>query len=709
MYEQYFGLTEKPFSIQPDPAFLYWGRTHRLAYAMLEYGVLNHAGISVITGEVGCGKTTLIHRLLDQLSDTHTIALLSNIQAGRGDLLSWVLMGFGEEFAGKSHVELFSQLQDFFIREYSKGRRVVLIIDEAQNLSADMLEELRMLSNINAGKDQLLQLILVGQPQLKDILNRPELLQLAQRIGADFHITPLNREEVHAYLDTRLSIAGAKAPIFTDAAMDYISEQSRGVPRVINVIADTALVYAFSSEDDQVDVATVESVVRDKLEFGVFGIASDEMTAAPLPSGDNSSVDAFAAPKKSEPVPTKAAAAPKKPERVKERGDAKKKSLGGDDNAAQPTKHSQIKTVAPTEQQETSPSSFAENIDYEKTPSPTLPDETVQSADISGVVVVGVKGQAPNDAILSAHADQKVIYAAYGDDDPYREGARTLGAVVVEAPARQDITLGRIRNAAYRQLKQIEPRLDYVQFVQAGDELASDWFSAAERFLRRRPEVAILEGGVVDADGQMAVGTFTNGERDSESTGELQSASAQSFIVRASAFEAIGGFRGDLPAGDIDDLCLRFRRRGARVWRINTQMASASSTGTTSRDGWRRAVKSGYENAVLAKLYGSSPERFRLGAVLSSVFWGGVAPMIALGGALLAGVGTIALDMRTSPILAGGAVIGIAAFIYLMAISAAAVRRGVQHPSAWIAGAGAVGGHVPRLLGAIRYWRGKSL
>ncbi|MEL6212383.1 MAG: AAA family ATPase, partial [Pseudomonadota bacterium] len=215
MYEEFFGLNEKPFSIQPDPSFLYWGRSHRLAYAMLEYGVLNHAGISIITGEIGCGKTTLIHRLLDQLSDTHTIALLSNIQAGRGDLLSWVLMGFGQSFSGKSHVELFAELQNFFISEYAKGRRVVLIIDEAQNLSVDMLEEIRMLSNINAGKDQLLQLILVGQPELKNLLNRGDMLQLAQRVGSDFHLTPLSREEVDAYIDTRLSIAGGSRRIFS--------------------------------------------------------------------------------------------------------------------------------------------------------------------------------------------------------------------------------------------------------------------------------------------------------------------------------------------------------------------------------------------------------------------------------------------------------------------------------------------------------------
>ena len=275
MYEEFYGLNEKPFSIQPDPSFLYWGRSHRLAYAMLEYGVLNHAGISIVTGEVGCGKTTLIHRLLDQLSDSHTVALLSNIQRGRGDLLSWVLMGFGRPFAERDHVEKFAELQRFFIEEYAKGRRIVLIIDEAQNLSIDMLEELRMLSNINAGKDQLLQLILVGQPQLKELLNRQDMLQLAQRVGSDFHLTPLNREEVHAYVDTRLAIAGGRRRIFASEAIDVLAEESRGVPRVINTIADTALVYGFSAEERVIDAETIRAVVRDKSSYGVFGIAND--------------------------------------------------------------------------------------------------------------------------------------------------------------------------------------------------------------------------------------------------------------------------------------------------------------------------------------------------------------------------------------------------------------------------------------------------
>lgn len=281
MYEEFYGLNEKPFSIQPDPSFLYWGRGHRLAYAMLEYGVLNHAGISVVTGVVGCGKTTLIHRLLDQLADSHTVALLSNIQQGRGDLLSWVLMAYGLPFSNMDHVEKFAALQRFFISEYSQGRRVVMIIDEAQNLSIDMLEELRMLSNINAGKDQLLQLILVGQPQLKELLNRPDMLQLCQRVGADFHLTPLNREEVHGYLETRLTIAGSATRIFSVEAMDAIADQSRGVPRVINVLADTALVYGFSGQERVIGGETIQAVIRDKSQYGVFGIANEEDLEVP--------------------------------------------------------------------------------------------------------------------------------------------------------------------------------------------------------------------------------------------------------------------------------------------------------------------------------------------------------------------------------------------------------------------------------------------
>ncbi len=254
---------------------------------MLEYGVLNNAGISVITGGVGCGKTTLLHRLLEQLEETHTVALLSNIQPDRGSLLSWVLMGFNQSFSGKNHVEMFQALQGFFIEEYAAGRRCVLIIDEAQNLTQDMLEEIRMLSNINAGRDQLLQLIMVGQPQLKTILNHPDMLQLTQRIGSDFHLTPLNPDEVSAYIDTRMRVAGAQKPVFEEEAKAIIAEHSRGVPRVINILSDTALVYGFSSQKETLDGDLVRALIDDKKNFGVFGLPRhDEGAGAPAAKYD---------------------------------------------------------------------------------------------------------------------------------------------------------------------------------------------------------------------------------------------------------------------------------------------------------------------------------------------------------------------------------------------------------------------------------------
>ena len=490
MYEQFFGLSEKPFSIQPDPSFLYWGRTHRLAYAMLEYGVLNHAGISVITGEVGCGKTTLIHRLLDQLSDTHTVALLSNIQEGRGDLLSWVLMGFGQEFAGKTHVELFAQLQSFFISEYAKGRRVVLIIDEAQNLSTDTLEELRMLSNINAGKDQLLQLILVGQPELKDVLNKPELLQLAQRVGSDFHLTPLNKEEVHAYIDTRLAIAGCRRRVFTDRAIDLIAEQSRGVPRVINIIADTALVYAFSSEELVVGVEAIRSVIKDKTEFGVFGLASDELTAPPLEARPDGSIDAFAGPAKESPSA----------DAIESDGEERADTVP--DPTPTPASTTPSVSEPPPTVNKASPSVQAEVIVEEKqkpqpvqAPAKPSAQPAKEESAVTGVVVVSEGGKvSPEAAIRSAGDGRAIVFIGSGDATEATAIARNSGAVVAEGIDHGAATKGRIKNAGYRQLKKIAPHLKFVQFIDADKALDPDWITSAERFLSRRPEVTVVEG-----------------------------------------------------------------------------------------------------------------------------------------------------------------------------------------------------------------------
>ncbi|MBO0332660.1 AAA family ATPase [Sneathiella sp. CAU 1612] len=272
MYREFYGLEQKPFSILPDPNYLYWGHSHSLAYSMLEYGVMNRAGFTVVTGEIGCGKTTLIRHLLDRLDEEFTVGLVSNIQDG--DLLQWVLMAFGQTYEGKSHVGLHDELQQFLIREYAEGRRTILIVDEAQNLGPKLLEQLRLLSNINADNDQLLQLILVGQPQLKGLLQAPELTQFAQRIASDFHLAPLTAEDIDAYIKHRLSIAGRDLPLFTMDACEALFEASRGIPRIINILADTCLVYGFARMAPEIDGGIVEEVIRDKRTHGIFDVGA---------------------------------------------------------------------------------------------------------------------------------------------------------------------------------------------------------------------------------------------------------------------------------------------------------------------------------------------------------------------------------------------------------------------------------------------------
>src|SRR4029078_9990564 len=190
MYEAFYQLREKPFSILPDPDLIYWGRMHSMAFTMLEFGVMNNAGFTVITGEIGSGKTTLVRHLLKILNPNMTVGLISNSPQGREELLQWILLALGQPFEG-NYPKLFKQLHDFLYGQFAANRRTILIIDEAQNLEPEALEHLRMISNINAAKFQTLQLILVGQPQLRDLLLAPKLHQFAQRISSDFHLRPL--------------------------------------------------------------------------------------------------------------------------------------------------------------------------------------------------------------------------------------------------------------------------------------------------------------------------------------------------------------------------------------------------------------------------------------------------------------------------------------------------------------------------------------
>ncbi len=276
MYEEFYGLTHKPFAILPDPRFMYWGRTHQLAYTMMEYGLSGGAGLTVVTGEIGCGKTTLIRNLLNSQDQSVVIGLISNTKEVSSDLLSWVLYSFDQPYEQTSKVAKFDALQRFLIDQYSQGKRVVLIVDEAQNLSPGTLEELRMLTNINAEQDLLLQIILVGQPQLRTLLKRPELAQFAQRVAADFNIRPLQKSEIGDYIAARLSAAGRVELLFNEAAAEKIYDYSLGVPRVINTMCDMCLVYGFSSETPIIDLNVVDEVLKDKEAFGVFGVESSK-------------------------------------------------------------------------------------------------------------------------------------------------------------------------------------------------------------------------------------------------------------------------------------------------------------------------------------------------------------------------------------------------------------------------------------------------
>lgn len=272
MYQEFYGFKERPFSIQPDPDFLFLGKRHSMAFAVLEYGVQSHAGFSVISGGIGCGKTTLIRHLLNRVGSDVRIGLISNTHPDIANLLEWAMLALDQPYDGMSSVALYDAFQKFLIAEHAAGRRVLLIVDEAQNLSVGALESLRMLSNINADKSQLLQVILVGQPQLNDLLQQPEMVQFAQRVSAHFFIPPLESVEVGRYIRHRVKVAGRETPLFTLKACDSIAAASKGVPRSINVLCENALVYGFSSEREWIDDELVAEVIQDRAEYGLAGI-----------------------------------------------------------------------------------------------------------------------------------------------------------------------------------------------------------------------------------------------------------------------------------------------------------------------------------------------------------------------------------------------------------------------------------------------------
>lgn len=265
MYEEFYGFEEKPFAISPDPSFLFLSRKHKRALTLLAYGLENEIGFTVITGEIGSGKTTLIRALLNHLDERITVGLVSNTQCETfEELLRWILFAFELDYRKTDKVELYDTFTEFLLKEYAENRRTVLIVDEAQHLGPSALEQLRMLSNVNADKDQMLQIILVGQPELRKTLLSPELHQFAQRIGVDYHLMPLDAEETRGYIQRRLILAGGNPKLFADDTFDLIWKSTQGIPRLINILCDTALVYGFSEQQRLITAELVRDVVRDK-------------------------------------------------------------------------------------------------------------------------------------------------------------------------------------------------------------------------------------------------------------------------------------------------------------------------------------------------------------------------------------------------------------------------------------------------------------
>ncbi|MFQ3334432.1 MAG: general secretion pathway protein A [Woeseiaceae bacterium] len=245
MYEQYFGLNSKPFTITPDPRYLFMSDRHTEGLAHLLYGVTDSGGFIQLTGEVGTGKTTLIRALLEQLPKKIEIALIMHTQISAREFLIEVCNELKIKIIGTSIIDIVNSLNQYLLEQYSNGRRVILLVDEAQNLSTDVLEQLRLLTNLETAQKKLLQIILIGQPELRDILEKHNLSNLAQRITARYHLQPLSKLETDLYIDHRLRISGATAPIFNKKAKKEVFKFSSGIPRLINVICDRALLGAY--------------------------------------------------------------------------------------------------------------------------------------------------------------------------------------------------------------------------------------------------------------------------------------------------------------------------------------------------------------------------------------------------------------------------------------------------------------------------------
>ena len=264
MYREFFGLKEKPFNVTSDPSFLFLSRVHKEAFSHLLYGIKERKGFLEITGEIGAGKTTLCRAILNQLDSKTRTAFIFNSNLPELQLLQCILEDFGLEVHRRNKVSMLRQLNNFLLEELSKGNNIVLIIDEAQNLKPYILEEIRMLSNLETDKEKLFQIILVGQPELRKKIDSPALIQLKQRIAVKFHITALEKDEIDKYIYHRLSVAGSAGDIqFPQEAIDAIYGFSGGIPRLINLICDKSLLAAYVMETKVVGLPIIRKSISE--------------------------------------------------------------------------------------------------------------------------------------------------------------------------------------------------------------------------------------------------------------------------------------------------------------------------------------------------------------------------------------------------------------------------------------------------------------
>jgi len=264
MYREFFGLKEKPFNVTSDPNFLFLSHIHKEALSHLLYGIKEKKGFLEITGEIGAGKTTLCRALLSQLDKNTKTAFIFNSSLPELQLLQSILEDFGITVARKNKVSLFMQLNNFLIEEMSRGNNVVLIIDEAQNIKTRVLEEIRMLSNLETDKEKLFQIILVGQPELRSKLESPALKQLRQRIAVRFHISPLEKQEVEQYIYHRLNVAGSNGDIhFPADSIERICAFTGGIPRIINMVCDKSLLAAYVASTKEITLPIVEKSIKE--------------------------------------------------------------------------------------------------------------------------------------------------------------------------------------------------------------------------------------------------------------------------------------------------------------------------------------------------------------------------------------------------------------------------------------------------------------